>query len=96
MYEPARSLKLATGKKKTSVPIFVGSAVSAVSRSGRFALQNSAVSVSHWSATTSQSSFSMASRTLFWFGDPTAGFSPMTVKPLILPFHIESKISRTL
>ena len=74
--EPSFSVCVAAGKKKTSVPISSGR-ISPLAISGAVR-QNSAVSVSAKSRTTSHSSLRSPSR---WYApllDPTTGFSPMT------------------
>jgi hypothetical protein len=79
---PSFSKEPTAGRRKTSVFILVGSAP------GRF--QKLAVSVCHMSATTIQSSLSMARLSRLASGPPTAGFWPQTISPLMLPASMAS------
>ena len=73
----------APGRKKTSVPI-PSVFSSPVSISGE-SYQKAAVSISAKSRTTSQSRLARAKRCSLLLELPTAGFSPMTKKPLHQP-----------
>ena len=82
--EPSFSAAGAIGRKNTSVLMSLALAPGA--------FPNSAVSVRKMSATTSQSSFAIASRASFALGPPTAGFWPSARKPLILPWYMSTKM----
>ena len=80
---PSFSIEDAAGSRNTSVFICTGLLP------GRF--QKEAVSVSHMSVTTSQSSFSRALRVASLPGPLTAGFMPHASSPLIFPSSMDLK-----
>ena len=86
--QPSFSVCAATGRKKTSVPMF--SVTSSPDSISGESFQNEAVSISYRSRTTSQSSLASALRWNEAFCPPTAGFWPMAIKPFTPPLAIST------
>jgi hypothetical protein len=84
--EPSFSVWVEAGRKNTSVGICSGES-SPDSTSGE-SYQKAAVSVSTTSRTTIHSSLAIPIRWALPLAEPTAGFSPATIRPLTSPVFI--------